>query len=44
MMKPRHLTTILFLLSAISTTALAVEYLPDKAGVVSAMGLEEFSP
>lgn len=43
-MKRRHLTTIFFLVAAISTTAYAVEYLPDKAGVTSALGQKAFSP
>ena len=43
-MKRRHLTTILFLVAAISTTAYSVEYLPDKAGVTSALGEKTVSP
>ncbi len=43
-MKPRHLSILLFSFAAISTTAFAVEYLPDKAGVASVMTKQEYSP
>jgi len=42
--KSRYLTPLLVAFSTLSTAALAVEYSPDKAGIVSAIGQKHFSP
>jgi hypothetical protein len=43
-MKTRYLTPLFVSFAALSSAAQAVEYLPDKAGVISAIGQQNFSP
>ncbi|MEA1889839.1 MAG: DUF3604 domain-containing protein [Pseudomonadota bacterium] len=43
-MKPQLLTTILLSIFSLGSTVYAQEYLPDKAGVTSAMTKQEYSP
>ena len=43
-MTTRHLTSLFLSLAAMSASVFAVEYLPDKAGVTSAMTRKEYSP